>query len=258
MISSTLFKDNAPQNAMKFQDKVILLTGASGKLGSPMAFRLARDGAKLALAYGRSGDRATALKKEIGQAGGEAEIFKVDLSQLQSAAPLIEAVTKHFGRLDALINSASVFFPTPLEDISDEAWEKIWITNTGIPTALIRCAAPWLKKSRGAVVNITDMYGRKPDLPDHIPYCMSKGALNTLTKAFALALAPEVRVNAVAPGTISLPDSYCEEKKQALRKKVPLGREGSAEDIAEAVAFLLTSASYVTGQVLAVDGGLTM
>lgn len=243
---------------MKLKDKVVLLTGGTSPLGSQIARRLATEGARLALLFHKTRNRAEALKRELTQKDADAEIFSVDLSDTNSIHTVVKAATDCFGRLDVLINNASVFFPTPFERIRVEDWEKIFSVNARAPFLLIRECASWLKKSKGVVVNISDVYAENPVLRDFIPYCASKAALNAGTKAFAHALAPDVRVVGVAPGAITFPEDYSASGKKKIIDRIPVNRPGTPEDIAEAVYFLIAEAPYTTGQIISVDGGRFM
>src|SRR3546814_10542956 len=167
-------------------------------------------------------------------------------------------VVAHFGRLDGLVNNASAFYATPLADASEAQWDELMTTNAKAPFFLARAAAPHLRASRGAIVNVIDIYAERPR-PDLLLYAASKATLQALTKGLAVAMAPEVRVNGVAPGAILWPAPGMEHgDQQHMIQRTPLGRIGRPDEVASAVAWLLTQASYATGQIIVIDGGRTL
>ncbi len=224
-----------------------------------MARLLHAAGANLALHYRRDEAGAKALAGSL-NAGrpGSVRLYRVDLRDIPGLEAMVEQGVADFGRLDALINNASSFFPTPVGQIDEAAWDDLVGSNFKAPLFLSQAAAPHLQASRGAIVNITDVHGERP-LKAYPLYSAAKGALLTLTRALALELGPEVRVNAVSPGPILWPDDgqLPPPERAAIIDHTLLKREGSPEDIARAVRFLLLDAPYMTGQVLNVDGGRT-
>jgi pteridine reductase len=167
-------------------------------------------------------------------------------------------VITRFGRLDALVNNASGFFPTPIGGTSEAMWDALFASNAKAPFFLAQACAPHLREARGAIVNLVDIYAERP-LPGHTVYCMAKAALLMATRSLALELAPDVRVNAVAPGAILWPEQdHSDAAKQAMLGRTPLARTGTPEEIAETVRWLLRDATYTTGQVIRVDGGRTL
>ncbi len=235
---------------------VALVTGAARRIGAAIARRLHADGYDLLLHYHQSEAEMRALAADLDAArAGSVVVRSADLADAHALAPLIDAAIERYGRLDALINNASLFSPTPLDALSPDAVDAHYNVNARAPLLLSQAAAPHLRRSGGAIVNIADIYAERP-LRQHIAYCMSKAALVAATRALALELAPEVRVNAVAPGAILWPDSgKSEEAKAAMLARTPLARIGDVNEIAEAVRWLLRDACYTTGQVLRVDGG---
>lgn len=235
---------------------VALITGAARRIGAAIARRLHADGYDLLLHYQHSEADMRALIAELDAARPRGAIARsADLTDAHALAPLVEAAIERYGRLDALINNASLFAPTPLDTLTPEAVDAHFAVNARAPLLLAQAAAPHLRRSSGAIVNIADIYAERP-LRRHTAYCMSKAALVAATRALALDLAPEVRVNAIAPGAILWPDGgKSEDAKAALLARTPLARIGDVEDIAEAVRWLLRDARYTTGHVLNLDGG---
>jgi pteridine reductase len=249
--------------ALPFQEslagKVVLVTGAARRVGAAIASHLHARGATVAIHYRNSVLDADQLADDLNARRAEsAFLVRADLDAPASAPVLIDAVLDHAGRIDALVNNASTFFPTPLGQIDEAAWTRLVGSNFMAPLFIAQAAAPHLRKSRGAIVNITDVHAERP-LKGYALYCAAKGALLTLTRALAVELGPEVRVNAVAPGPILWPDDQLldGELRRATVDHTLLKREGSPEEIAAAVGFLIADASYVTGQVINVDGGRT-
>lgn len=235
---------------------VALVTGAARRLGAAIARRLHAAGHDLALHYGRSADAMAALAATLErERPGSVLTLQADLAEYDRLPELVAKTVGRFGRLDALVNNASAFSPTPLGTIAPADWDAQFLTNARAPLVLAQAAAPHLKASRGAIVNLVDIYAERP-LRDHVVYCMSKAALLAATRSLALELAPEVRVNAIAPGAILWPEEgKSEAAKAALLARTPLGRTGTEAEIAEAVRWLLQDATYTTGQILRVDGG---
>lgn len=235
---------------------VALVTGAARRLGAAIARRLHAAGYDLALHYRHSAADMAALVAGFEAARpGSAFSLQADLAEYDRLPELVAHTLGRYGRLDALVNNASAFSPTPLGTITPANWDAQFLINARAPLILAQAAAPHLKAARGAIVNLVDIYAERP-LRDHVVYCMSKAALVAATRALALELAPEVRVNAIAPGAILWPEEgKAEAAKSALLARTPLARTGSEDDIADAVLWLLQGASYTTGHVLPVEGG---
>jgi pteridine reductase len=189
----------------------------------------------------------------ISAAGGEAVVESADLVRAGAAESLVDRVIERHATLDVLVNSAAVMLRTPIGEVRLEDWDTMFALNVRAPFFLAQRAAPALRRARGAVVNIADLAAFE-SWPAYVPHGMTKAAIVQMTRAMARALAPEVRVNAVAPGVVLLPDGWSEEDAEHLRSTTPLARLGSPEDVAKAVLYLL-EADYVTGEVIRVDGG---
>lgn len=237
--------------------RVVLITGAARRIGAAIARRLQADGYDVALHYRGSAADVQGLVEEL-EAGrqGSTLVLQADLAVFDRVPELVAKTVGHFGRLDALINNASAFFPTPVGSATPAQWEELFAVNARAPFFLAQAAAPHLRAARGAIVNIADIYAEKPraDLP---VYAASKAALLAVSRGLAVSLGPEVRVNAVSPGAILWPDGGIDPALQeTLLAHTPLGRVGEPADIAATVAWLLSdAAAYVTGQTLHVDGG---
>lgn len=235
---------------------VVLVTGGARRVGNAIVRHLHAAGCTVAIHYRRSADEARALADELdGIRAGSVATFAAALENDDAPPALVAGVLDTFGRLDGLVNNASSFYPTPIGTATAAQWDDLFATNARAPFFLSQAAAPALKSSKGAIVNIVDIYAERP-LAQHPIYSMAKAALSMLTLALARDLAPEVRVNAVAPGAILWPESgKPEEAAEALIAKTPLARKGEPTDVAEAVRWLLLDAGYTTGQVIRVDGG---
>jgi pteridine reductase len=247
---------SSPDLRMPDHRPVALVTGAARRVGAAIARRLHAAGYDLALHYRQSRADMDALVAELEATRPDSTLaLQADLDAWDRLPELVAHTVGRFGRLDALVNNASAFTPTPLGTITPDAWDSQFLTNARAPLALAQAAAPHLAASGGAIVNLTDIYAERP-LRDHLVYCMSKAALVAATRGLALELAPRVRVNAIAPGAILWPDSgKSEAAKAALLAKTPLARTGDEREVAEAVRWLLQDATYTTGQVLRLDGG---
>jgi len=235
---------------------VALVTGGARRIGAAIARCLHAAGYDLALHYRHSEAEALALKAEL-DARRPAGVLLLpgELGEAGVPAALVASALAHFGRLDGLVNNASAFFPTPLGGTTDAQWEEVFASNARAPFFLAQAAAAPLRAARGAIVSIIDIHAER-GLREHTPYVMAKSALAAMTRSLALELAPEVRVNGVSPGAVLWPEQgKPEADKQAMLRATPLARAGTAEEIAEAVRWLLQDASYCTGQILRVDGG---
>jgi len=236
--------------------KTALITGAARRVGATIARALHEAGASVLLHYRSSGDDAARLEAELNAVRpGSAATAECDLLQIEQLPGLAAEATRAFGGLDILVNNASTFYPTPIGDISEIDWDDLIGTNLKAPLFLSQAAAPLLHSRQGLIINLADIHGTRP-LRRYPVYSLAKAGVIMLTKCLARELGPHVRVNAVAPGPVMWPEGGLDE---ALRARIIAGtalkRAGSARDVARACLFFATEAPYVTGQVLAVDGG---
>jgi pteridine reductase len=240
------------------QGKVILVTGGAKRVGAAICRRLHAAGAHLAVHYRSSKQEALDLQKELnGLRLNSAAVFQADLLDPHALSQLVHKVIHKFGQLDALVNNASSFYATPLKDIDEQQWHDLIGTNLKAPMFLAQAAAVELRRRHGSIVNIADIHAERPML-GHLLYSTAKAGLVALTKGLAQEMAPQVRVNAVAPGVIIWPESETwmdEEQRRKIVAHTLLKREGEPDDIARTVAFLIQDAPYITGQIIAVDGG---
>jgi len=243
----------------QLNDKVALITGAAQRIGAQIARTLHGAGMKLVLHYRGSQSAAQALAAELNQSRADsATLLQADLSDPATLAPLVEAAAAHWGRLDALVNNASTFYPSPIGAVTLPQWHDLMDVNLKAPFFLAQAAAPLLTKSGGCIVNIADIHADRP-LKGYPVYCMAKAGLVMMTRALARELGPAVRVNAVAPGAILWPEQGLDPAAQAtILARTALKRQGSPKDIASTVLFLIRDAEYITGQVLSVDGGRSL
>jgi pteridine reductase len=236
---------------------VILVTGAARRVGAEIARHLHGAGARVVLHYRSSAAEAQTLADAFNTTRpGSAWLAMGDLAADGAPEAVVEQALAHTGRLDGLVNNASSFFPTPLGDIDQAAWHELIGSNLKGPLFLAQAAAPQLRAHRGAIVNIVDIHAERP-LRHYPLYCAAKAGLLGLTRALALELAPEVRVNGVSPGAVAWPEDgqFAPAERAEIVRHTLLGREGSPADIAGMVRFLMFDAPYVTGQIIAVDGG---
>ncbi|WP_347260796.1 pteridine reductase [Rudaea sp.] len=235
---------------------VVLITGAARRVGAVIARTLHAAGYDLALHYRRSRGEMDALTGELEALRANSTLaVAAELADIEHLPRLVDACIARYGRLDGLVNNASAFYPTPIGSVTTQQWNELFASNAQAPFFLAQAAAPHLKDARGSIVSIADIYAQRP-LVRHPVYSMAKAALVAMTRALARELAPEVRVNAVAPGAILWPESgktYTDQTE--LIARTPLARTGTPEDVAAAVLFLLRDAKFSTGQVLDVDGG---
>ena len=240
------------------QGKVVLVTGGAKRVGAAICRRLHAAGASLLLHYRSSAIEARALQVELNaQRADSVALAQADLLKVANCTQLVKAVLKHFDRLDALVNNASSFYPSPVGEITEQAWDDLVGTNLKAPLFLAQAAAVELRKNHGCIVNMIDVHADLP-MRNHAVYTAAKGGLAALTRALARDLGPEVRVNGIAPGTILWPDDETwrdEVSRQRIINQTALKRIGEPDDIARTVQFLLADAPYITGQVIAVDGG---
>lgn len=238
---------------------VALITGSARRIGASIARRLHAQGYDLALHYRGSSTEMRALAAELESMRADSVLtLQADLSEFDRLPELVAGTVGRFGRLDALVNNASAFQPTAIGTTTPQQWDGLFASNARAPFFLAQAAAPHLKAARGAIVNLVDIYAERP-LAGHTVYCMAKAALLMATQSLALELAPEVRVNAIAPGAILWPEqNHSDAAKQTMLGRTPLARTGTPEEIAEAVRWLLRDATYTTGQVIHLDGGRTL
>jgi pteridine reductase len=239
-------------------DGAVLITGAARRIGAAIARTLHASGAHVVLHCHRSRAEAERLAGELNDARvGSCAVVQADLLDVEQLGELVDEAVQAFGRLDALVNNASSFYPTPFGAIGQSEWDDLVGSNLRAPLFLAQAAAPRLRESRGSIVNLVDIHAERP-LKDFLVYSIAKTGLAGLTRALALELGPHVRVNGVAPGAILWPDGdqhFATSERSRILEQTPLARTGTPEDVAGAVKYLLFDAPFVTGQILAVDGG---
>ncbi len=233
-----------------------LITGAAKRIGACIARTLHAAGAGVVIHYRGSKGPALKVASELnGARPGSAITVGADLLDIGGLQAVLDEVLDQTGRLDALVNNASSFYPTPIGRITEDQWDDLIGTNLKAPLFLAQACAPRLREAGGSIVNIVDIHAVRP-LSDHTVYGPAKAGLAMLTRSLARDLAPDVRVNGVAPGAILWPeDDMTDATKEKIIRQVPMGRPGEPEDIADCVLYLLRDAAYVTGQIIAVDGG---
>lgn len=235
--------------------KTVLITGGARRIGAAIARKLHSAGANLVLHYRQSADEATALARALDQARrGSVATVQSDLLDITRLPQLVRAANAAFGQLDIVINNASTFYPTPIGEITEQAWDDLMGTNLKAPIFLAQAAAASLRDTQGLLLNIVDIHGMRP-LRNYPVYCAAKAGLIMLTHSLAKELAPEIRVNGIAPGPVMWPSDVDEDMKEKIIDKTLLKRPGSPEDIARAALFFAAEAPYITGQILPVDGG---
>jgi pteridine reductase len=245
-----------PTPALPLADQVILVTGAARRVGAVIATAFHAEGARVAVHYRSSKADADALAGRLEAARrGSARAFQADLADLGACERLPAAVLRAFGRLDVLVNNASTFYPTPVGTITADQFDDLIGSNLRAPLFLTQAAAPELATRKGLVLNIADIHGLRP-LRRHSVYSAAKAALVMLTRALARELGPAIRVNAIAPGPVLWPENDVDnELRERIVSRTALKRAGTPEDVAKAALFFAKDAPFVTGEVLAVDGG---
>jgi NAD(P)-dependent dehydrogenase (short-subunit alcohol dehydrogenase family) len=237
---------DAYHTAMNLHGKTILVTGAARRVGRAIAEELAAGGARIVVHYHSGDDEAAALWQSL----PDSLIVRADLRRPEAARAVVEAALDGTGRLDAVVSSAAGYARTPLAELTDEVWDAMLALNLSAPMRLARAAVP---AGATAIVNLVDIAAWQP-WPNYLAYSTAKAGLLHLTRCLAVELAPTVRVNAVAPGTVAFPDDWDEARRARQESRIPLGRSGSPADAARAVRFLLEE-DYLTGVCLPVDGG---
>ena len=240
------------------QQGAVLITGAARRIGAAIARELHGAGCRVILHCHRSREQAETLADELNNVRADScAVVQCDLLDDSCITRVVNEAAEAFGRLDGLVNNASSFYPTPLGRIESSDWDELMGSNLRAPLFLAQAAAPRLREARGAIVNLVDIHAERP-LKDFVVYSVAKAALAGLTRSLALELGPDVRVNGVAPGAILWPDGdehFAPTERSRIIESTPLKRIGSPEDVAGAVKYLLLDALFVTGEVLAVDGG---
>lgn len=242
-------------NERTLSGKTVLVTGAVKRLGRAIALAAARNGADVAITYRESGREARAVIEELALHGVEALAVRCDVTDEKSVRGMVKEVARELRGIDILVNNAANYETVEFEKITVAQWDAIFASNARGPFLVSREALPYLRKHRGRIVNMGSLGGLRP-WATHAHYCSSKAAVHMLTKVMAKALAPEISVNAVAPGMIDLGEKAAEAFFKKTAKQTPMQRSGTAADIAAAVMFFATGPQFITGQVLAVDGGL--
>ncbi|RMF93265.1 MAG: SDR family oxidoreductase [Candidatus Schekmanbacteria bacterium] len=240
---------------ISLKGKKAVITGGAKNMGRIIALELARLGVDIAVGYYKSFREAEMTVKEIQAFGVKALSVKADIRKSSEAEGFVESAVRGLGGIDYLINNAGYFQSADIDKVDRKMWFDALTTNLTGPFFCAQKAAEYMKRQgSGKIVNISSLGGIRP-WPKSIPYCASKAGLIMLTQCLAVALAPEIQVNAIAPGMITLPDSYSDEIRERIVKRIPLKKTGKFEDIAKAVVFLLSESNFTTGEVLTIDGG---
>jgi len=240
---------------MQLKDCVVLITGGVTRVGRMITLELAKSGAEMFCHYNKSERDARSLKKEVEQMGGSIHLFQGDLSDISFAEKLVDMVFDRAKRVDVLINNAALFFKTPFGSISEEQWDRLFTLNLKAAFFCAQKAGQYMvRQGKGKIINIADPSGESP-WPSFIPYGLTKAGIIAMTKGLAKALAPDVQVNCINPGPVLIPENYTEKERKRAIENTLLKREGSAQDIAVTVKFLVEGSDYITGAVVNVDGG---
>ncbi|SEH07887.1 pteridine reductase [Candidatus Venteria ishoeyi] len=244
---------------MKSNKPVVFITGAAKRVGAVVARHLHSQGFNLVLHYRHSAQEARDLQSELHAVRPDSVLLlQADLLQSKLLPSLVQKIIQHWGRLDALINNASSFYPTPVAKATEADWDDLLGSNLKAPFFLAQAAAPHLAKQQGCIINMVDIHGKQP-LKKHPIYSIAKAGLIMMTRSLARELGADVRVNAIAPGAILWPENDMDElARQRIISSTALKRPGCPDDIARSIAFLLKDAPYITGQVIAVDGGRSL
>jgi NAD(P)-dependent dehydrogenase (short-subunit alcohol dehydrogenase family) len=237
--------------------KSVLITGAARRIGLVMAQAFADAGADVAITYNTSQPEAERALADLKSRTQRALALPCDVRDPLCVTETVKKVVAEFGGLDVLVNNAAVYETVKFEEITGEQWDRMFNTNTRGPFLVTQAAAPALRKSKGRVINIGSLGGLRP-WATHAHYCASKAALNMLTETMAKALAPEIAVNCVAPGMINPDNSPLDDFGKRIAERTPMKRAGTSAEVAEVVLFLSTASHFLTGQVIAVDGGLSL
>ena len=238
---------------MDLRGRVALVTGGGHRVGKAIALALGERGMSVAVHYNATADGAAQTVRELEQLGVRAESFGGDLTDVATPPRLIAQVVQAFDGLDVLVNSAAIMRRTPFGETGIEDWDEILALNLRAPFFMSQAAAPHLRERRGSIVNIADLAAFET-WPGYLPHGISKAGIVHMTRGLARVLAPEIRVNAIAPGTVLLPDTWTDKEREHLDRTTPLGRQGSPADVTQALLYLL-DAEYVTGETIIVDGG---
>ncbi len=241
------------------QNKVALITGAARRIGAAIVRQLHARGLHVIVHCRQSRAQADALADELNAVRpASASVICADLADDQALGEMTDGIISGYGRLDVLVHNASQFYPTPLDSLTQADWDQLINSNVRGALFLTQQLAPLLRESQGSIVSIVDIHIERP-MKSHTIYCMAKSALQTMTRSLAKELAPAVRVNGVAPGAILWPENgMSDAARQMILERVPLQRNGEPQDVSAAVAFLALDAPYITGQILAVDGGRSL
>jgi pteridine reductase len=242
--------------------KVALVTGGAARIGAEICRTLANAGATVAIHCNSSLSAAEDLAEEIGSSGGQSFVVRGDLTKDDDRVALIESVISRAGGLNILVNNASIFEKKSLGDMTSDSAREMWSVNAEAPLMLIQHAAPHLQvggsEDPGSVINMLDNSSGRNDWPELSHYCASKAALLSITRSLSQELAPQIRVNGVGPGAILFQEWESEERRSSVLSSIPMGRQGKTIEIAQTVLFLASGPSYITGQIIDVDGGWSL
>ena len=239
---------------MRLEGAAALVTGAGTRIGQAIAIGLAQSGCDVAIHYHGSAQGAEETARAVRAAGRRAELLRADLTDAAAARGLADQAARALKRLDVVINSAAIMVREPVETVTPESWDTTLDLNLRAAFFVSQGAIPSLRRAKGKIVNMADIAGIEP-WPAYVPHCISKAGVIMLTKALARALAPDIAVNAIAPGAVLLPEDWDDKARAHIRETTPLQRLGSPDDVVAAVRFLLAGTDYATGTVLVIDGG---
>jgi pteridine reductase len=248
---------HGPKQVKELTGKVALVTGGAVRVGREIARALAEAGADVAIGYRRSAAPARATARELETRGVRAVALRADLARPREAGALVTAAVRRLGRLDVVVNNAALFFRTPVLAATPAQFDRLLAVNLRAPFFVSQAAARVMSRRGGRIINIADV-GAVRAWPGYVPYGISKAGVVMLTRGLAAALAPRIQVNAVAPGVVLLPEGFPRESARRLAARIPMGRHGRPTDVAQAVRFFATCSDYITGQILFVDGGMSV